>query len=157
MKFHNPTKGQLSFKQVIKEVLAFMNQKPNKKHRLIIGTDSNARGDIDFVTALVVHCVGYGGRYFWKKTYPEKDEKLPTLRQRIYKEVALSLDLAEKLLKKLPPSDVKENLEIHVDVGKKGETRDIIQEVVGMVRGNGFNCYTKPSSFGASNIADKHV
>ena len=33
----------------------------------------------------------------------------------------------------------------------------MIKEVVGMVTGNGFTAKTKPYSFGASTVADKHV
>ena len=48
-------------------------------------------------------------------------------------------------------------LEIHIDVGRVGETRDMIKEVVGMVTGNGFTAKTKPDSYGASKVADKHT
>jgi predicted RNase H-related nuclease YkuK (DUF458 family) len=33
----------------------------------------------------------------------------------------------------------------------------MIKEVVGMVTGNGFKARTKPESYGASNVADKHT
>ena len=155
--FHNPTKGEMGLKQVIKELLGFINQIPDKKYRIIIGTDSSARGKIDFVTAIVIYRVGYGGRYFWQRVYINKNDKKPTLRQRIYHEVELSLNMAGELIKNLEPKTLKQNLEIHVDVGKNGDTRSMIKEIVGMVRGAGFHCYTKPESFGASIIADKHV
>ena len=48
-------------------------------------------------------------------------------------------------------------LEIHIDVGRSGETRDMIKEVVGMVTGNGYTAKTKPDSYGASKVADKHT
>ncbi|PIP17009.1 MAG: hypothetical protein COX44_02235, partial [Candidatus Portnoybacteria bacterium CG23_combo_of_CG06-09_8_20_14_all_37_13] len=98
--------------------------------------------------------IGRGGRYFWKRIYCKK---FPSLRQRIYKEVALSLNLAQKLLKNFEPGKLKQDLEIHVDVGQNGQTREMIKEVVGMVRGSGFNVKTKPDSYAASSVADKHV
>ncbi len=49
------------------------------------------------------------------------------------------------------------NLEIHVDVGEHGDTRDMIKEVVGMVTGNGFVAKTKPQAYAASYVADKHT
>jgi len=49
------------------------------------------------------------------------------------------------------------NLEIHVDVGDHGQTRDMIKEVVGMVTGNGFVAKTKPQAYGATYVADKHT
>jgi predicted RNase H-related nuclease YkuK (DUF458 family) len=42
-------------------------------------------------------------------------------------------------------------------VGPVGKTRDMIKEVVGMVNGNGFVAKTKPDSWGASSVADKHT
>ncbi|OGH30159.1 MAG: hypothetical protein A3F30_00705 [Candidatus Levybacteria bacterium RIFCSPHIGHO2_12_FULL_37_12] len=49
------------------------------------------------------------------------------------------------------------NLEIHIDVGEHGDTRDMIKEVVGMVTGNGYVAKTKPEAYGASYVADKHT
>jgi predicted RNase H-related nuclease YkuK (DUF458 family) len=49
------------------------------------------------------------------------------------------------------------NLEIHVDVGEHGATREMIKEVVGMVTGNGFVAKTKPDAYAASYVADKHT
>lgn len=150
MIFNSPSKGRLSLKGVISELLYFINKEKERKYKLIIGTDSNGRGKAEFVTAIIVHCVGRGGIYFWAKF---KEAKKLVLRDRIYKEVTLSLEMAQKLIKKIP----NENLEIHVDVGQHGETRAMIKEVVGMVVGSGFSCKTKPDSYGASHIADKHT
>jgi uncharacterized protein len=54
-------------------------------------------------------------------------------------------------------SPAKYDLEIHIDVGPLGPTRDMIREVVGMVNGNGYVAKTKPDSWGASSVADKHT
>ena len=48
-------------------------------------------------------------------------------------------------------------VEIHIDIGAQGETRDLIREVVGMVVGSGFAAKIKPEAFGASSVADKHT
>jgi predicted RNase H-related nuclease YkuK (DUF458 family) len=154
MIFYSPTKGKLDLKGVIKELLVFVNGRNNGRYKLIIGSDSSARGKTEFVTALIIHHVGHGGRYFWHK---ESESREMVLRERIYKEVSLSLELAQMLLEALPPEELRKNLEIHLDVGKNGPTREMIREVVGMVKGSGFNCKTKPNSYGASHIADKHV
>ncbi|HRU32970.1 MAG TPA: ribonuclease H-like YkuK family protein, partial [bacterium] len=45
---------------------------------------------------------------------------------------------------------------IHVDIGMKGETRQLIKEVVGMITSSGYSAKIKPESFGASKVADKH-
>ena len=47
------------------------------------------------------------------------------------------------------------NIEIHLDVGTQGRSKEIIREVVGMVTGSGFDARIKPDSYGASTVADK--
>jgi predicted RNase H-related nuclease YkuK (DUF458 family) len=51
----------------------------------------------------------------------------------------------------------KYDIQIHVDIGKNGETRELINEVTGMIRNNGFDVKIKPESYGASKIADRHI
>ncbi len=86
--------------------------------------------------------------------------KTNSLRDKIYAETLLSLDIAEKFLPKLNKrlnGNGSYELEIHIDVGRVGDTRDMIKEVVGMVTGNGYTAKTKPESYGASKVADKHT
>ena len=157
--FRNPTKGRMELAKVAREIFDFINCEPRSKCRLVVGTDSNGSGKTEFVTAIIVHRVGRGGRYFWKKT--NGVHTYHTLRDRIYQEVNLSLETAQNILGKLRPL-IKKDLEpydfqIHIDVGQNGPTKEMIKEVVGMVRGNGFEAKIKPESFAASNIADKHT
>ena len=49
------------------------------------------------------------------------------------------------------------NIQIHVDIGHNGETRDMITEVVGMIRGSGYDVKIKPDSYGASKVADRYT
>ena len=157
--FNSPTKGRLDFDELIKELLAYLNEDKKSAYKIVIGTDSQAHSPtVDFITALVVHRIGKGGRYFWKKI---RKYNIYHLKQRIYSEVELSLKLAEDLIEKLKNYISRErllnkDLEIHVDIGQNGETREMIKEVVGMVRGNGFNVKYKPEAYGASNVADRH-
>ena len=84
-----------------------------------------------------------------------------TLREKIYAETLESLNFAlffvPLLRKSLNGDSPNYNLEIHIDVGEHGDTRDMIREVVGMVTGNGFVAKTKPHAYGASYVADKHT
>lgn len=159
--FVSPTKGELGLSGVVSEIAGFVNEDPQSFYRLVIGTDSqekkvNGKNEIDFVTAIVIHRIGKGGRYFWTK---ERQKRHLFLRDKIYAETLFSLDTAQKLVpelrKTLSPS--KYDLEIHIDVGPVGPTREMIREVVGMVRGNGFVAKTKPESYGAFVVADKHT
>lgn len=163
--FQSPSLGKMSLDQVIQAVLDLVKENPKDNFRIIIGTDSEAQGFSDkgqktranFVTAVIWHHIGHGGRYFWQRL---EQDNIKTMRQRIYEEVNLSLSLAQDLLNRLQKSDhnkIIQNLEIHVDVGQNGPTRKIVKEVIGMVRGYGFNCKTKPESYGASCVADKHI
>ena len=157
--FHSPTKGKMELDRVVREISSFFDEDSEKKYRLIVGTDSNGDKKADFVTAVIAYRVGKGGRYFWRKTNGGKIYH--TLRDRIYQEVTLSLGVAQDILSQLKSSSSKESpiydLQIHIDVGQNGPTKDMIKEVVGMVRGNGFKAKIKPNSFGASIVADKHV
>ena len=44
---------------------------------------------------------------------------------------------------------------IHADVGENGQTKDMIKEVAGLIRGNGFEPKIKPESYVASVVADR--
>lgn len=83
---------------------------------------------------------------------------MPSLRQRIYYETFLSLEVASRLTEKLAKNGHADlDIEIHLDVGEKGETREIIKEVVGMVIGSGYHARIKPDSYGATKVADRHT
>jgi predicted RNase H-related nuclease YkuK (DUF458 family) len=159
--FFSPSKGSMSIKKMIQEIADFVEDEPSSFYRVVIGTDSQTRkingsAKIDFVTAVIVHRKGRGARYFWRK---EKRTSWPVLRDKIYTETLMSLDLAQNIVPQIRQavSPAKYDLEIHIDVGALGPTRDMIKEVVGMVNGNGFTAKTKPESWGASSVADKHA
>jgi len=48
-------------------------------------------------------------------------------------------------------------VEIHLDVGKNGATRSLVKEVIKMIVGSGYIAVTKPDSFGATKVADRHT
>ena len=50
-----------------------------------------------------------------------------------------------------------ELLEIHIDAGGNGPTKELMKELIGMVVGNGFTAKVKPEAFGASAVADRHT
>jgi predicted RNase H-related nuclease YkuK (DUF458 family) len=47
--------------------------------------------------------------------------------------------------------------EFHIDVGEKGETKTLIGEMVGMVKGLSFIPKIKPESYCASSFADRYT
>ncbi|HHT67899.1 MAG TPA: ribonuclease H-like YkuK family protein [Limnochordia bacterium] len=154
MDFISPTKGHLTFDEVFGEILAYASENPEDNYRLIVGTDSQLRDETCFVTALIVHRQGKGGRFFYTRRY---DDYARSLRQRIFYEASLSLSVASLLTEKLADSGQELNLEIHLDVGSNGATKSLVKEVVGMVNGSGFPCKIKPDSYGASTVADRYT
>ncbi|MDE2025904.1 MAG: ribonuclease H-like YkuK family protein [Patescibacteria group bacterium] len=165
IRFHSGD-ALISQTAVIERIKKFLEEDPQATYSLVIGTDSHEKQGapegkpktINLVTAIVVHRKGFGGRYFWKR---KQQENIFTLRDKIYAETLESLEFArtfvpilkKKIHGKLPDYD----LEIHVDVGQHGETRDMIKEIVGMVTGHGYVAKTKPHSYAASYVADKHT
>lgn len=159
--FHNITKGKLSWKELVDEIHAFITARPENDYQLIIGSDSrvkrvNDRPGIALVTAVVIHRKGRGGRYFWFK---KRVGNIYSIKEKLYRETISSLETAHKLMGILK-EDLNgqfESLEIHIDVGEKGPSREMIKELVGMVQGNGFRAKTKPSAYAASSVADKYT
>jgi len=163
-RFNSPSYGQMDWEEVLAKVVWFLNLDKNASYDVIIGTDSEAcDGEADFVTALVVHKKGRGGVYFWGR---QKVRNLYSLKQRIWHEATISLSMAQMVVDDFAKvglfgdsssSSQALNLEIHVDIGPNGKTRELIADIVGMIRANGFKVATKPSSWGASHVADRHV
>lgn len=171
--FNSPSKGRVSFETLVSEIVYYIHEDPKQKYQVVVGTDSPGIREPDFVTAVVVRRIGHGGRYFWQKTGSKKFHE-PLSRDRIYFEVMRSINVALVLTEKLknhfdiaPKVKVEGDVsvsyhftidfQVHIDVGENGATKDMVKEVVGMVRGYGFDAKMKPESYGASTIADRHT
>lgn len=152
--FSSPTFGSLTFEEVFRNLIEYIEEEPHHRYNLIIGTDSLLSTETVFVSAIVIHRVGHGGRYFYRKF---SHRKLESLRHRIFYETSLSIDLAGLLREKLSKNGFsKLPVEIHMDVGNNGNTKEIIREVVGMVTGSGYAAIIKPDAYGATKVADRH-
>ena len=132
----------------------------------MVGCDSSSGDKVSFPIAIVVLRKGWGGRFFLRKVrYPDSFKKrFSNLHQRILQEVLLSCELAlflkESLNKKMQnlPSGLNYQFRyIHADIGEQGQTRDMIREVVGLIKSNGFEAKIKPDSFAASVVADRYT
>ncbi len=154
--FHSPSRGLLTFDRMFAEVVAYMAEAPDERYTLIVGSDSQVREqETAFVTAVVIHRVGHGARYFYQR---RSHRRLASLRQKIFYEASLSLALAGRLAERLAENGHGDlNVEIHLDVGQGGETRSLIREIVGMVTGSGFDAKIKPYAYGASKVADRYT
>lgn len=155
MIFNSPTKGRMAFDQVFKDIVEYIHDDSKIKYKLIVGTDSQLREDVCYVTAILILREGKGGRFYYSK---EREKTKLSLKQRIFYETSKSLIVAAKLAEKLTVNGLAElDIEIHLDVGEQGQTKEIIKEVVGMVVGSGFDARIKPDSYGASKVADKYT
>jgi len=159
--FNSPSGSRYNIPSLVREIKSFIDEDPYSFYSLIIGTDSQAKringnSEINFVTAVVIYRKKRGAKYFWRKV---REIKRLVLREKIYTETSISLEVAGLLVPEVRKviSPVKYDLEIHIDVGPLGQTRTMIKEVVGMVTGNGYIAKTKPESWGASKVADKHT
>lgn len=157
--FRSPTKGAVGFHNITKELMSYMNDDSESDYKIVIGTDSERRETgADFVSVVAIHRIRKGGRYFWLRSYDKKDLDL---RNRIYKEATMSLALAQVLLEQELESNhisiFNNALEIHVDIGINGPTREMIKQISGMIRGSGFYVKIKPEAFAAATVADKHL
>ncbi len=155
--YYSPTYGKVDLLKLKEIVSKFMKADKKAKYEIIVGTDSQKieNNKYDFVSALVVHRIGWGGIYFWKRII--QDKKI-SLKERIYQEATMSLQTSENFVELFRTNGIsKYDVQIHVDIGHNGETRDLITEVVGMVRGSGYEIKIKPDSYGASKVADRYT
>ena len=155
--YHSPTYGKVDLFRLKEIVTNYMAQDKKGLYQIIVGTDSQKikSNGYDYITALIVHHVGFGGIYFWRR---EQVKKMVSLKERIYQEAIMSLETSESFVAFFKSNGISRyNIQIHVDIGKKGDTRELIQEVTGMIRGSGYEVKIKPDAFGASKVADRHT
>jgi predicted RNase H-related nuclease YkuK (DUF458 family) len=162
--FYNPNIGNLKFNQVIDEIFDYMKRGPENFYDIIVGCDSSSGERPQFPVVIVVLKKGAGGRFFFKKIN-YNDRKFYTLKERILEEVLLSCQLSLELREVLNQRMVEElgnsyNYQfryIHADIGENGDTKEMIKEVVGLIRGNGFEAKIKPEAYVASAVADRYT
>lgn len=157
MQFFNCFGQTYTLEKVLSATHNFIAEKPAASYEIIVGTDSQAADEVSFVTAITVRRLGNGGIYFWTRS---EKEKCHDLRERIWKETIHSITLAQELrgrLKETLGDEFFWNDQIHIDVGENGKTRDLVDSVVGMVKGYGFEAVIKPYAFGAFVVADRHT
>jgi predicted RNase H-related nuclease YkuK (DUF458 family) len=135
----------------IVDILQFVGDASREGQAVHVGTDSLQAGRVtQFVTVVVVLTPGKGGRVAYRR---EASPRIGSLRERLLKEVWKSVDLGLQL-----SPIVAGDLTVHVDANPVVTHRSsaYIQELVGLVVGQGFRALIKPESWAASHAAD-HV
>jgi predicted RNase H-related nuclease YkuK (DUF458 family) len=147
-------KGEkLTKERLIKEIESFILADERFPYKILVGTDSEYYDhQIDFVSVIVVHRVGYGARYFWRR---QVFNSKFGLHQRLWQEALLSLNIGQELLKILTHKKLNFQFELHLDLGTIGKSSSSLKEIINLVRGYGFEVKIKPESYAASKIADR--
>lgn len=147
------TYGQVSFNSMCQIIKNYIFKDRSREYKVTVGTDSQNYDDTKIVLVVAVWKVGAGGIFFYDIKVVDK---IFSLRQKIFYEASLSIELAKQLLDKFNEENLPYDISIHVDIGKDGTTSKMIPEIVGWVNSCGFNCKIKPYSYAASSIANKY-
>lgn len=162
--FRSLKKDELNFEQVCNNIISFIEADRDSSYRISVGTDSQVGSKTVFVSCIHIHRIGKGAIGFLHKY--EMSRPVMNLREKIYLETCASLQLAymfdegrmRRIRQAVGSSRAREIFfEFHIDVGRKGQTKSLINEMVGMVKGLNFIPRIKPDSYCASSFADKYT
>lgn len=146
---------KLSKGKLLDEIRGFVEFDRKFNYRILIGTDSeyfNSR--VDFISVIVVHRIGNGARYFWRR---EVVNNKFGLKERLWHEAILSLSIGQELMNSLLNNNLNLSLEIHLDLSSEGKSSSALKEIINLIRSYGFEVKIKPESYAASKIADRLI
>ena len=135
----------------IADIDAFVREASRDGQAVHIGTDSLQSGRVtQFVTVVVILTPRKGGRVAYRR---DSVPRIASLRERLLTEVWRSVELGLKF-----SPIVKGDLTVHIDANPvvQHKSSAYVQELVGLVVGQGFKALIKPESWAASHTAD-HV
>jgi predicted RNase H-related nuclease YkuK (DUF458 family) len=136
----------------IADVVAFVRENARDGQAVHVGTDSlQLARTTRFVTVVAILTPGRGGRALWRR---QTVARIPSLRERLLREVWLSVELGLSLSPVVPGA-----LSVHIDANPVARHRSsaYVQELVGLVVSQGFRAVIKPESWAASRAADRMV
>ena len=122
-----------------------------ESYNIHVGSDSCLNGEkFRLISTICFREPGKGVIVFWRVKKPETP---PTLHDRLQMEVIDSIQIASSL-----QEICNKDLTVHIDINpdEKYESNKFYDELVGMVKGCGFKCVTKPDAFAAA-IADMYT
>jgi predicted RNase H-related nuclease YkuK (DUF458 family) len=156
---------RVNYAEMVAIIANYIKQNPDADYEITVGTDSQNHSSTRMVEVIAICRIGNGGIFFYRVEYMDK---ITDLRQKIYEETSRSLENAHGLLDEIylqiVESDEGFDLEklnihfvVHCDIGRsrKSKTRVLVQEIMGWVEAEGFECVIKPDSYTASGIANK--
>lgn len=146
------TKWRTLSDRPVKDIEAFVSEATRDGQAVHIGTDSLQTGRYtQFCTVVAILTPGKGGRAAYCR---EVVPRMTSLRERLMKEVWRSVEVGMAL-----SAVVKGELTLHVDANpsERYMSSKYIQELTGLVVGQGFAVKIKPESWAASHAADHIV
>lgn len=163
----NRDKKNMSIEDVAKEIIKLIQNNKNKVHTLVIGSDSHSSSkQTKVVTAITLHTEGV----YYKSFYGTKKIKREfNLYNKICMESSYSLAVVEffnetlvidKIIDIVYPQlgdDANFYFEVHVDIGKRKETRELIRYIRAKFKGKGVKVKIKPEAYGATCLADNRT
>ena len=150
--YNSITHGKLQESEVFSIVYNTLRLNPHK-YSLYVGTDSQVYDETKVAIVIILYEIGKGGKFFWHIDY---ERNFFSLRERMFHEATQSIELGKRLTNYLLDKDLEFDIIIHVDLGRKGKTRDLINDIVGYVTAEGFAVEFKPDSIAASVVADRY-
>ena len=148
------TRIRVSIEDEIRDVL-IREKKQGNRLKVCIGTDSQVKSTItQFATVIVFLRKGKGGFMY---VLPETTRRKMSIKERMLKEVAKSIDVAYSLSRLFTLYDV--DLEVHADINTNPQfkSNDALREAMGYILGMGFAFRAKPDAFASSSCANKMV
>jgi uncharacterized protein len=149
--------GQQLKHSIVDEVRAAIVREKQMGHELkvCIGTDSQVKGrETEFATVIVFIRKGKGGFMY---IHNEITRQKMSIKQRMLREVAMSIDIAYSLCRLFTLYNV--DMEVHADINTNPhfKSNDALKEAMGYIMGMGFAFKAKPDAFASSNCANKVV
>jgi uncharacterized protein len=163
--FKSMRRDFLRFDDVYGEIINFINADSNSSYKISIGTDSQVARHTVYVSCIHVHRIGRGAIGFLHQGMLSRP--IINLREKIFLETYASLQLAymfdddkiSNLCRMVEGNNKSKGItfEFHIDIGTKGQTKTLINEMTGMVKGLSFIPKIKPDSYCASCFADRYT
>ena len=133
----------------VPDILEWIAETATANQDVHVGTDSLQTGRFtQFVTVVVIHTPSKGGRVAYTR---EIVPRITSLRERLSKEVWMSIELSLEL-----PEGLGVTVHIDANAQERYMSSKYLQELVGMVVGQGFTALWKPDAWAATHAAD-HV
>ncbi|WP_246944034.1 ribonuclease H-like YkuK family protein [Bacillus pinisoli] len=165
--FQNISENNMTFERVFSKIITFLKQEPSSIYHLSIGTDSQVhQNETKFISAIHLHRVGKGAWGCLRELVLPREVR--SVREKISMETAYSQELASLFTTEhfnemtdvlLPYADEGADLrfQIHLDIGRKGVTKDLIQEMTSRIISMGIEAKIKPDSYAASSYANRYT